>query len=69
MTLAGMTMVMTTSPFQVLFHLADTSIPTNGGGVVSGLLEQADLAIVPEMTKQKHIISQVHFMFRLLDVR
>ena len=51
MTSSGMTIVMITSPFQFLFHLADTSIPTMGGGVVSELLESDDLAIT-EMTKQ-----------------
>ena len=55
MTFSGMTIVMITSPFHVLFHLADTSIPTMGGGVVSELLELDHLAIVTEMTKQIHI--------------
>ena len=37
-TFSGITMVITTSPFQVLFHLAETSMPTMGGGVVSVVL-------------------------------
>ena len=54
-TLSGITMVITTSPFQVLFHLAETSMPTMGGGVVSVVLDEVYLAIVTEMTKQIHI--------------
>ena len=47
-------MVITTSPFQVLFHLAEMSIPTIGGGVVRRSVEEeylVCLAILPEMTK------------------
>ena len=39
-TLSAITMVITTSPFQVLFHLAETSMPTMGGGVVSVVLAE-----------------------------
>ena len=48
------TMVMMTSPFQVLFHLAETSIPTIGGGLVSMSSVQENLgclAILYEMSK------------------
>ena len=48
----AVTIVMATSPFQVLFHLAEISIPTIGGGVVSVPLEHDDLAIVTEISKQ-----------------
>ena len=47
-------MVMMTSPFQVLFHLAETSIPTIEGGLVSKSSVQEDLdclAILSEMSK------------------
>ena len=50
----GNIMVITTSPFQVLFHLAEMSIPTIGGGVVRRSVEEENLvclAILNEMTK------------------